>query len=108
MECDNVMDNQHDTQEERLDALNAMVAARAFPGRANNHIYSFSPYTPGAAMDQIKRTGLETAGERSLSLGLRACGGHGRTRGLGQLPSGVAGSRGDATAGGFAWRIPVD
>lgn len=59
-----------DTPEERLEHLKALLAAEKTPPKgkpeyANNHIhtmYSFSPYSPTAAVYMARAEGLETAG----------------------------------------------
>ena len=58
----------HPDRETRLQALRALVASEPRPsagGYVNNHIhtcYSFSPYSPSAAVFYARRAGLATAG----------------------------------------------
>jgi hypothetical protein len=58
----------HPDRETRLQALRALVASEPRPapgGWVNNHIhtcYSFSPYSPSAAVYAARKAGLDTAG----------------------------------------------
>lgn len=60
-----LLDNDMQRRLEALELLSGQETAGGLPGNVNNHIhttYSFSPYTPSAALYHAREAGLVTAG----------------------------------------------